>query len=179
MAAQVFTFRKSLIDDPDNTLGYNNFFRFTAAEANAMPVRSDGSRRFICRIAEQVVWHGALMPYGDGMFILLVNKDRQRQAERLGVDLNAVTLELTPDESEYGMPMPEELGEYLAQDELLNSYFQALTPGKQRALIHQVAKPKTARTRLQKATQIAEYLVAVRGKLDFRELRDWGKEGLG
>ena len=71
------------------------------------------------------------------------------------------------------MPMPEELGELLLIDELGSQYFHALTPGKQRALIYQVAKPKREATRLRKAVGILDYLKSVRGKLDFKELNEF------
>jgi len=117
-----------------------------------------------------------LLPDGKGDFFIIVNKARTKRMRSAGYALDALKVTLVPDTSEYGMPMPEELGELLLLDEEASKYFHALTPGKQRALIYQVAKPKREATRLRKAVGITEYLKVVRGKLDFAELNAYVKE---
>jgi len=60
--------------------------------------------------------------------------------------------------------------ELLLQDEDGNKVFHRLTPGKQRSLLHIIAKPKSENIRIKKAVAILEYLKSVNGKLDFKEL---------
>lgn len=87
-----------------------------------------------------------------------------------------VEITVEPDESKYGMPMPEEFEEALIEYPKASDYFQALTPGKQRNLIYIVANPKRVETRVKKAIQIVEYLEHSGGKLDFKALHQWFKD---
>ena len=81
-----------------------------------------------------------------------------------------VLVELQPDESKYGMPMPEEMDELLKIDDDTNEYFHALTKGKQRSLLYIIGKPKSTDIRLKKAIVITEHLKRLNGKLDFKIL---------
>ena len=58
------------------------------------------------------------------------------------------------------------------QDELGNTLFHNLTPGKQRNLIYIVAKPKSQDIRIRKAIVIIEYLKSSGGTIDFKELNE-------
>lgn len=125
-------------------------------------------KRVICKINDLVEFHCALMPKGDGQYFINLNKEIRK---KLGVNIGEkVTVNLRKDESEYGMPMPEELQGLLLIDDEGNHYFQQLTKGKQRTLIHLVGKMKHTDTRLKKAVVIVDYLKEVEGKLDFKEL---------
>lgn len=83
-----------------------------------------------------------------------------------------VIVTVEKDESEYGMPMPEELQAVFDQDEFCKDYFDQLTPGKQRNLIYIVSKIKSPDKRINKALAIAEHLNEVEGKLDFKMLNE-------
>lgn len=114
-----------------------------------------------------------LMPDGKGDFFVTISKEvRKRFDLELG---DEVALTIKPDDSEYGMPLPEELAELWALDEEAYRVFHLLTPGKQRGLIYQIAKPKGSATRVKKAVQISEYLKSVNGKLDYKELNAYIK----
>lgn len=127
-------------------------------------------KRVICTLNGEVVFHCALMPKGDGSWFINVNKELRK---KLGLkEGSVVNAELKMDDSKYGMPMPEELGELLAIDDEGSRYFHSLTPGKQRNLIYMVASPKTSDTRIKKALVIVDYLKASKGKLNFRELNE-------
>lgn len=86
---------------------------------------------------------------------------------------------MTKDTSDYGMPMPDELNEVLAQDYQAYEYFHALTPGKQRNLIYVINKIKSSEIKIRKSLVIADHLIANTGKLDFKmlyeALRDYNK----
>ena len=102
--------------------------------------------------------------------------DAQRRWElrdKLGLKLGMqVQASLRKDDSEYGLPMPEELAELLQQDEDGNALFHALTPGKQRTLLYIVGSPKTSDTRLRRAIVVVEHLKSNGGKINFRRLNE-------
>jgi len=126
--------------------------------------------RLIVTFNGQVPNHCALMPSGDGRYFLLINKERLK---KLGLTIgSALQVEIKPDNSEYGMPMPEEMEELMKQDEDAHRYFHLLSPGKQRSLLYIIGKPKGSETRLRKAIATCEYLKSVEGRLDFKELNE-------
>ncbi len=129
-----------------------------------------GSKRVICTLNGKAVFHCALMPSGKGGYFININKElRSKLGLRTGME---VGVELTKDESKYGLPMPEELEELLAQDEVGNQLFHVLTPGKQRNLLYIAGKPKTPGTRLKKAIVVIGHLKANKGKIDFKRLNE-------
>lgn len=135
----------------------------------------DGNnRRVILTIAGMREIQCALMPDGNAGWFLNVNKElRKKLALECGQKIQA---DIKKDESEYGMPMPEEMLELLQIDDEGNRYFHGLTPGKQRSLLFLIGKPKSSDTRLRKALMINDYLKSVGGKLDFKELNSFMKE---
>ena len=92
---------------------------------------------------------------GRGHYLLLPQPLRKRLRLRLGDEVRA---RLRPDTSEYGLPMPDELAELLRQDPVARRHFDALTPGRQRRILHVSGSPKTEATRLRKAVACVEYL---------------------
>ena len=147
----------------------------------AGPRREDGSLRVICTLPEVPdEWHGALTSDGQGGHYVIFNKQRLRALDKRGLDKTRLRVTLLADDTRYGAPMPAELAELLAQDPHGDRYFHALTPGKQRNLIYMIAKYKSEATRLEKAVGLVDYLVEVRGALDFRELGAyWKARGRG
>ena len=83
-----------------------------------------------------------------------------------------VKVTVKKDESEYGLPLPEELAELWAIDDEGKRVFHLLTKGKQRSLLHIVGKPKTSATRIKKAIIMNDYLKSTGGKLDYTELQE-------
>lgn len=117
--------------------------------------------------------HSGLMPDGKGDFFITVSKEvRERFGLACGEEVN---LAITPDDSDYGMPLPIEVAELWATDEHAKQVFHELTPGKQRGLIYIIGKPKGLNTRIKKAVQVHEYLKSVNGKLDYKELNAYMK----
>lgn len=112
---------------------------------------------------------GGFMKSTDYHFLLL-NKEI---VKKLGLDVGAqVEVSVEKDTSTYGMPLPEEMQVVMDQDDSARSYFDALTPGKQRNLIHIVSKIKNPDKRINKALAIMEHLNEVAGKLDFKKLNE-------
>lgn len=128
----------------------------------------ENSRRVLLSISGNKPFACALMPNGKGDWFINLNKEiRVKYNLQIGTELEA---ELQADLSKYGIPLPEEMEELLLLDEEGSAFFHALTPGKQRSLLHLVGKPKNSDTRLRKAIVIIDYLKEVEGKLDFKEL---------
>jgi hypothetical protein len=141
----------------------------------AQPFLDDGQRRVVCRLNDTLEFQGALMPKGNGDYFININKARREKLKlKLG---SSVQVSLRPDQSEYGLPMPEELAELLRQDDAGDALFHALTPGKQRSLLYIIGSPKTADTRLRRALAVIEHLKLHGGKLDFKRLNEEMKAG--
>lgn len=152
---------------------YYTVFPLRAADLTEILAREHNPFRVLIDVNGKGKMSSGLMPNGKGDFFVTVSKEVRR---RFGIELgDEVTLTIYPDESEYGMPLPEELAELWAIDDEARETFHRLTPGKQRGLIYQVAKPKGAQTRVKKAVQISEYLKSTGGKLDYKALNAYMK----
>ncbi len=127
------------------------------------------NKRVICSLNVQVIFRTAIMKSEDYYFILVNKSHRDQLKLHLGQKIN---VRLEKDHSEYGHEMPEEFQVLLDQDELGNSYFKALTIGKQRSLVYIVSKVKNPHSRLNKSMAIVEHLKEVKGKLDFKMLNE-------
>ncbi len=129
--------------------------------------RNRGSRRVICTINGAETFPAALIPY-DGEFTIMVNKERRTRLGILAGD--KVTVEIAADESEYGMPMPEELQEVMDQDPEGNAAFQKLTPGRQRSMMYYIGKLKDIDKRIQASLILLDHLKRNNGKIVNAEL---------
>ena len=127
------------------------------------------NRRVYCTFNGKLKIQCALMkaqPY----WYVLVNKElRNKLAVEEGDTIEVI---LEKDHTEFGHEVPEEFQVMIDQDDEGNSYFQALTPGKQRALIYLVIKVKNSDSRIKKSLAIFHHLKEVRGKLDFKLLNE-------
>lgn len=152
---------------------YYTVFPIPAAAVAELLKRERNPFRVVININGQGNIFSGLAPDGKGDFFVTASKEVRK---RFGLEPDdEVRLRIRPDDSEYGMPLPEELAELWAVDEEAYRVFHALTPGRQRGLIYLVGKPKGAETRIKKAVQISEYLKSVNGKLDQRELNAYMK----
>lgn len=131
--------------------------------------KADGSRRVICVINESLTLHAAIMPHGKG-WVISMNK---QNLKKLGLIVSSpIRVSMSQDDSEFGLPMPDELGEVLEQDPLAKGYFDALTAGKKRSLIHIVIGVKNVDKRIERALALAELLKEKKGILKANEM--WG-----
>ncbi|MEM8527938.1 MAG: YdeI/OmpD-associated family protein [Bacteroidota bacterium] len=155
----------SSIRQGDSTLGWH----FTIPVIKDIAEKfTENDRRVMCSINGEKAFHAALMSDGRGDYFINLNKERRK---KLGIVVGEpIQVVLTEDESKYGMPMPEEFEELLMMDDEGSSFFHALTPGKQRSLLHLIGKPKSSDVRLKKAIVINEHLKNNQGKLDFKQL---------
>ncbi len=128
----------------------------------------NGTRRVYCKLNGKREFQCAIMPAGDNVFFILVNK---KLRERLKLtDGTEVNVTLRKDDSKYGLPMPEELQEVLNTDQEGNDLFQALTPGKKRSLLHIVGTYKTTDLKIKKSLVIIDHLKMTGGKVLFKQL---------
>lgn len=127
-----------------------------------------GIKRLMCSINGNEAFHTGLMPDGKGGWFIMLNKDKMKRYKLTLGDVVGVSIK--PDESKYGMPMPEAFEELLYQDPEGSKYFESLTPGKKRSLIYIVDKPKSENLKISKAIIILEHLKANHGLLDYKVL---------
>ena len=135
---------------------------------------STTGNRLICNIDARWEFHAALMPKGKGVYFININKDIRKKFNLEEGD--KISISLSPDNSKYGIHLPEEMEELLEQDAEGNRVFHKLTIGKQRGLLHLIGTPKSSDTRLRKALMTLDYLKSVDGVLDYKELHIFYKE---
>jgi len=134
-----------------------------------------GSRRVLCTLNASVEYPSALVPRGDGSFVIRVNK-RIREKFSLGTG-SRLRVVLRRDESRYGLPMPEELDEELRQDGEGHRLFHPLTAGRQRTLLYLVDSAKGADTRIKRAVAVVRHLKTNHGRLNYKQLNDLIRRG--
>ena len=104
----------------------------------------------------QVHFHAALQKGDQGDYRITFGKQLQKQ---LGVFKNDFfTIELKPDQSKYGVEIPEELEAVLLTDLEAYDRFESLTPGRQRSIIYSIRRYKSPQTRVDKSLIVCENL---------------------
>ena len=126
------------------------------------------SRRVICMLNGTAEHQCALIPFGNGSFVITVNKSL-RDKLKLTFGMEA-SVSLKKDTSVYGLPMPEELNELLKQDSEGNKVFHALTRGKQRVLLYIIGSAKNSEKRVVRAITIVKHLKENHGKINHKQL---------
>lgn len=160
-------FKSSVSHVGDSTLLWH--FRIPVPDAVFQEFKS-GDKRVICSINNSEFYHFALQPKGDGTYYLMINKELRK---KLGLEKgDELSVEIKADQSKYGMAVPNFFEELCFQDPEGSALFHALTPGKQRSLLHVVGKLKSEEKQLEKALIIFDYLKMTNGQLDFRELNE-------
>lgn len=133
-----------------------------------------GNKRVVATLNNLTEIHCALMAGGTLGYFININKElRSRYGWKEG---DILQIELQADQSEYGVPIPEEMEQAMALDQEGAHFFKSLSMGKQRALLHIIGKPKSAELRIKKSLLVLHYLSTVQGKLNFRELNQAFKD---
>lgn len=150
---------------------WGSCFRIPDEVANQFIEGKD--RRVLCTINKKETIHCAIMPSPQGYFIM-VNKQVRR---KLGLSLgDEAKLSIKKDTSQYGMPVSAEFEAVIFEDEEVKQYFDQLTDGRKRNLIHLVNKIKSADIRINRSMAIAHHLREDRGVIDFKRLNEVIKE---
>jgi hypothetical protein len=159
---------KTVLTRAENEYGWH-FLRFNAAAVSRLKFEDKKSRRVVCTLNGRHTFQCALLPMSGG-FCIIVNK---KIRDKLGIiDGDKVTVELTRDDSKYGLPMPKELKEVLRQDREGKRIFHRLTPGKQRTILYYISKPKDIDRRIHYALTIIEHLKKNEGRIVYEVLAE-------
>lgn len=105
--------------------------------------------RLLCSINGNKSFQCGLVALGNGEAYITINNKRMKEYGLKEHD--QINVALLEDKSEYGMEMPEELVELLAQDREGKKRFELLSPGKQRYIIFYVAGVKNQQKRIDRA----------------------------
>ncbi len=133
-------------------------------------ITMDGNKRVLCTVNGHEYFHAGLLPRGDGDYYIILNKARMKA---FGLSLgDTVQIKLEKDKSKYGMRVPVEFEEVLGSDDEGSAWFEQLTNGKKRNLIHMVAIVKSSDIRITKSLIIMDHLKANSGKIDFKLLNE-------
>lgn len=137
--------------------------------ANIVAHLVDGkSRRVLCKLNRSNERQCALLPHGNGIFVISVNKKiRDTLGLTFGMD---VEVTLKKDTSVYGLPMPEELRELFRQDTDGAKVFHALTRGRQRVLLYIIGAAKNVDKRIAYSIIIVHHLKLNNGKINHKQL---------
>lgn len=135
----------------------------------ANQLKASGHKRWLCTLNQQDTMRSGMLSSKEGYFITL----NQTLAKKLSLQVgDEVRIIMSPDTSEYGMEMPEELQVTFDQEPEAYVYFTQQTPGKQRNLIYLVNQVKSTDARIKKALAIVTHLKELKGKLDFKKLNE-------
>ncbi len=114
--------------------------------------------RWLCSINKHPKFQCGMMALGEGRGYITVSKKKLNQFSIALGDVIKVILE--PDNSEFGMEVPEELIEIFAQDPEAEKRFMSISPGKQRNIIYYVSGVKNSDKRIERALKLINNLKA-------------------
>ena len=158
----------SELNKDDNSDLYHWFFSVPNEIANQLIDGTD--KRVVARVNNTVKYHCAIYGNGNSGYRILLNKKRCKQLGLLRGE--TVSVELTKDTSEYGVPMSEELREVLDQNPEADEHFHKLTKGAQRTLIYWCDTVKTSSIKIRRALVMTDHLVKQGGKPDFKLMNE-------
>lgn len=137
-------------------------------DAIAQTLLQNDAKRVVCTLQSKIEYQCALIALGEGRYAVTVNKSYR---DKLGLkEGSIVQVAIRKDDSEYGLPMSEELQAVLEQDEAGNRLFHALTPGKIRTLLYLVNQAKNSDLRIFRALTVIEHLKKNHGEIDYKGL---------
>ncbi|NOQ74034.1 MAG: DUF1905 domain-containing protein [Crocinitomix sp.] len=163
----IYTFETKLKQDETSTLMWD--YRIIVPQ-DIIKSLLVGDKRVLCGINDLPKIHAALLSNGAGDYFIMVNKEIRKKLNVMTGD--ALSISIEKDNSKYGMGVTEAFTELCYQDPEGNNFFHALTPGKQRTLLHLMGKPKSEQKQLEKVLVIFDYLKSANGELDFKELNE-------
>ncbi len=131
--------------------------------------KGDFNQRLIITLDSKVQWQAGILALGNGSGLITVQKDRLK---KLGKTLgDFVKVQLEKDDSEFGVPVAEEIEEYWIQVPESKARFDALTPAMKRYILNHVSTAKSTEKRLERThLLLSNLLLAPQGKETFRFL---------
>jgi hypothetical protein len=133
-------------------------------------------RRVVCTLNGVETFNCALFPSKGDYFVTLNKQLRDKLRVHVG---DAISVELLKDESEIGMPMPEEFAEVIRQDPDGDRLFQAMSPGNQRLMLKLVDHVKDVDKRILRSLAGLAVLKELDGRFDYRIVHDAMKAAAG
>ena len=127
-----------------------------------------GNKRVVCTLNDTLEMQCAIMPAGDDIWFINLNKKVRDQLKLK--EGSKVNVSLVKDDSEFGMPFPEELQECMEQDPEGKKLFFNLPPGRQRNIIYAVNQVKDTDLRIRRSMIMIDHLKNNNGKIDFKKL---------
>ncbi len=113
--------------------------------------------KFPIRIKAEIgnqIMQCALMKRSDGTYLIYLNiQVRKKLKLKIGDEISVI---LKPDDSEFGLDMPEELEVLLEQDQEGKEKFLALNPGTQRNIIYYISTAGREETRINRSIFMIE-----------------------
>ena len=158
---------KAIIENFNSALWH---FHLRVPKTIAINYIEGNNRRVVCLLQGTASFQCALMPDGNGDFFININK--KLRDKLLLKEGDEVSFSLEKDNSEFGLPVPEEFAELLKIDDEGKAVFMSLTPGKQRTLLYMVSTPKSIDLRIKRSICIIDHLKATGGKINYRQLNE-------
>lgn len=156
-----------------NALGYGQFLPIPD-EVYLEMFKLAPDKRVRCVLGGQEELYCAMQPK-DGKHFIMLNKPMMKKLNWAIGDM--VSIEIEKQELKYGIPISIEMEEVLNSDWEGNEFFQVLTPGAQRSLIHIINKYKNSQLRIDRSILLLQHLVIRRGSVDFKILQQNFKQG--
>jgi len=145
---------------------YHWYFPIPKDIAQALIEGND--RRVITTVNSVVKYHCSIHGGGTGEYRIMLNKER---CKKLGlVSGQTISVDVEKDNSEYGVPIGDELREVLDQFPDAEQIFHSFTKGMQRTLIYWVNNVKSSDIKIRRAIVMSNHLVKQGGKPDFKLL---------
>ena len=120
-----YSFKGTLAKNDDHLYNYH----IVVPEETVAKLKENKIDRFLCSINKGKSFHSSLIPAGNNEYFIKVNKEIRQE---YGLNTGTIcSLIINLDNSQYGIPMPEEMSELLNQDSEGDTFFHNLTPGKQ------------------------------------------------
>jgi hypothetical protein len=119
-------------------------------------LKDDAKKRLVCTVNSELEFSCGILPMKNGKGFIMFNRKRMKELGVMRGD--TVMVHLRPDQSKYGMQMPDELAEILRQDPEADERFHNLTPGKQRNIIMYVTNVKNPDARIERGFKLMNNL---------------------
>lgn len=131
--------------------------------------KGDFNQRLIITLDSKVEWQAGVLALGEGSGLITVQQSRLK---KLGKTLgDPVHVSLKKDESEFGVPIPEEITEYWSQVPESKDRFDALASGMKRYILNHIDTAKSKDKRVERTHKLmSNLLLAPQGKETFRFL---------
>ncbi len=156
---------RAVLNSSDNKLWGAHFE--VPAKVAELYVR-DSARRAVCTINGTERYQCGILRGVKSKFVITVNATiRKKLKLEFGDSLD---IQLEADDSEYGLPITDEMKAALELDDEASALFHALTPGKQRTLLYVASYLKNPDVRALRAVCILEHLKKMKGSIDFKQL---------